>query len=114
MTTRNRILLFGAGFVSEPMVDYLLNHNFKVTVASRTLSKADKLINGHKNGKTVAFDITKDGNKLEDLINGSDLVVSLLPYAYHVKIAEIPQKVRILWKTTIRTFGRANEEKLKN
>lgn len=89
MTNRNRILIFGAGFVAKPMVDYLLNHNFEVVIASRTLSKAKKLVDNHLNGKAVAFDITKSGDQLEELIIKSDLIVSLLPYSYHVKIAKI-------------------------
>ena len=40
-----RVLVLGAGLVSRPLVRYLLNQSdFQVTVASRTVSKADALV----------------------------------------------------------------------
>ncbi|RLC99763.1 MAG: saccharopine dehydrogenase [Chloroflexi bacterium] len=83
------VLVFGAGMVARPLVQYLLNEaGFQVTVASRTLSKAEKLVGGHPHGQAVQFDITQDGDSLGDLVAGADLAVSLLPYIYHVQIAE--------------------------
>ncbi len=82
------VIVFGAGLVTGPLVQYLLGHNFQVTVASRTLSKAKALVGDHPHGKAVAFDITKDGDKLGDLVAGADLAISLLPYIYHVQVAE--------------------------
>ena len=82
------VLVFGAGLVARPLVEYLLNEaGFQVTVASRTVGKAEALIGDHPQGKAVAFDITKDGDALGDLVAGADLSVSLLPYIYHVQIA---------------------------
>lgn len=83
------ILVFGAGLVARPLVHYLLHQaNCRVTVASRTLSKARSLVGDHPQGKAVAFDITKDGAGLDDLVAGADLAVSLLPYIYHVQVAK--------------------------
>jgi saccharopine dehydrogenase (NADP+, L-glutamate forming) len=83
------VLVFGAGLVARPLVRYLLDRaGYRVTVASRTLSKADALIGDHPQGKAVAFDITKDGAALGDLVAGADLAVSLLPYIHHVQVAE--------------------------
>ncbi|HEC82122.1 MAG TPA: saccharopine dehydrogenase [Thermoplasmatales archaeon] len=82
------VLVLGAGMVARPLVRYLLDDaGFSVTVASRTLSKAEHLINGHPNGKSYALDVHND-DALEDFIKNTDLVVSLLPYVYHVKVAE--------------------------
>ncbi|RLI60871.1 MAG: NAD(P)-dependent oxidoreductase, partial [Promethearchaeia archaeon] len=36
-----KVLLFGAGLVAGPTVQYLLDHGFDVSVASRTVSKAE-------------------------------------------------------------------------
>ena len=83
-----KVLIFGAGLVSKPMVDYLLNHKFEVWVASRTVSKAENLVKGNDLGKAIAFDITKEEEKLDELIQQVDLVVSLLPYIYHVTVAK--------------------------
>ena len=83
------VLVFGAGLVARPLVQYLLDEaGFQVTVASRTLSKAEALLGGHPQGKAVAFDITQDSASLGDLVAGADLAVSLLPYVHHVQIAE--------------------------
>ncbi len=84
-----KVLLFGAGMVARPHVSYLLDNGFHVTIASRTLSKAEKLINGHKNGIAKQFDITKASNDdLDVLVKDCDLAVSLLPYTYHVQVAK--------------------------
>ncbi len=83
------VLVFGAGLVTKPLVRYLLDQaGFQVTVASRTLSKAEVLVGDHPRGKAVAFDIEQDSASLGDLIAQADLVVSLLPYIYHVQVAE--------------------------
>ncbi len=85
----NRVLVFGAGLVARPLVRYLLDRKFEVTVASRTLSRAEALVEGYANGRATAFDITKEPDRLDDLIEGADLVVSLLPYIYHVQVARV-------------------------
>ncbi|NHJ84225.1 MAG: saccharopine dehydrogenase [Asgard group archaeon] len=83
------VLVLGAGMVSKPLVRYLLDHpKFSVTMASRTLSKAEKIIDGHNFGKAVSLNV-KDNKLLEKLIEESDLTVSLLPYSYHVKVAKL-------------------------
>ena len=82
-----KVLILGAGMVVKPMVEYLFDHHYKVTIASRTRSKADKLIGGNPNGHTIAW--TTDNTKmLDELVASHDLTVSLLPYAYHVMVAE--------------------------
>jgi saccharopine dehydrogenase (NADP+, L-glutamate forming)/spermidine synthase len=83
-----QVLIFGAGMVAGPPVKYLLEKNFKVIVASRTLAKAEALIGNHPNGIAKAFDITKaTDDELDLLIKDCDLAVSLLPYVYHIKVA---------------------------
>jgi len=83
------VLVLGAGLVTRPPVRYLLDQpDFRVTVASRTVSKAKALVGDHPRGKAIAFDITKDGAALGDLIAEADLAISLLPYIYHVQVAQ--------------------------
>ncbi len=82
------ILVLGAGLVSKPLVRYLLDHNFHVKIASRTVSKAEALIDGHPNGSTQAW-LADDTAKLEEMIKGVDLTISLLPAAHHVTVAEL-------------------------
>jgi len=82
------VVILGAGMVSKPIVTYLLNQkDIFVTMASRTVNKAERIINGHLQGKAVAFDVT-DMNHLEELVKNADVVVSLLPYTYHVAVAK--------------------------
>jgi len=88
MKNMKKVLILGAGLVSKPMVEYLLEEGFEVIIATRTKDKADKLINGHPNGKTVGW-MTEDMDSLSDMVRGSDLTVSLLPYRYHVDVAKI-------------------------
>ncbi|UCG43893.1 MAG: saccharopine dehydrogenase NADP-binding domain-containing protein [candidate division WOR-3 bacterium] len=82
-----RVLVLGAGLVSRPMVRYLLAvPDFEVTVASRTLSRAEKLIAGHARGKAVQL-LADQEQALDALVSAHDLTVSLLPYTYHVQVA---------------------------
>jgi len=86
--TKN-VLVLGAGLVSRPLVRYLFdNTDFHVTMASRTVSKAEKIINGHPNGTAISLNV-KDEVALEKLVTECDLAVSLLPYTYHPKVAEL-------------------------
>ena len=81
------VLVLGAGLVSRPLVRYLLNvPEFKVTVASRTVSKAVKLIDGHPQGNAIELNVKNDA-QLEELVKNCDLAISLLPYTFHVKVA---------------------------
>jgi saccharopine dehydrogenase-like NADP-dependent oxidoreductase len=75
-----KVVVFGAGLVSKPGIRYLL------TVASRTVSKAEAIVDNHPNSKAVAFDITKDD--LDSIVKEHDLSISLLPYAFHPQIAK--------------------------
>lgn len=81
------VLILGAGMVAKPMVDYLLNNQIEITVASRTVSKAENLIHGRKNGTAISW-TTDDLKKLDELVAGHDLTVSLLPYTHHVTVAK--------------------------
>ncbi len=83
------ILILGAGMVSRPIVNYLLDQpDYTVVMASRTVSKAENIVGSHERGKTESLNINDD-SKLERLILESDITVSLVPYRYHVKIAKL-------------------------
>lgn len=83
-----KVLLLGAGLVTKPLVRYLLDQqNIELLVASRTVSKADALVEGNPKGKTLALDVKKEEEKLEQLVKDSDIAISLLPWIYHLKVA---------------------------
>ncbi len=83
---KKKVLVLGAGLVSRPMVRYLLEKGFEVTVASRTLSRAEALIKGHPLGRAFPWTVDNEG-ALDMLVQWADVVVSLLPYAYHLRVA---------------------------
>ena len=82
-----KVLVLGAGLVATTMVVYLLDHGFQVTVASRTVSKAEALIEGHENGKAIPWTVDKEA-ELKQMVSEHDLSVSLLPPAFHVMVAK--------------------------
>ncbi len=94
------MLCLGAGLVARPYIHYLSEHGFHVMVASRTVSKAEKLIEGCKNAEAVAFNIATDDSLLDELIAKADLVCSLLPYTFHVKAAKVAIKHKKAFCTT--------------
>ncbi len=98
----NNVLVLGAGLVARPLVRYLLDSGFDVKVASRTQSKADRIIDGHPKGSSEALDVENpdDIKKLEHLILPADLVVSLLPYVHHVTVAKLCIKHKLNMVTT--------------
>ena len=84
-----RVLVLGAGLVAGPLVRYLLDiEGFHVTVASRTVEKAERLIGGTSNGTALSLDV-KDERTLDALIAEHDLSISLLPYVYHPLVARM-------------------------
>ena len=57
-------------------------------MASRTVSKAQELVQGHPTAAAVAVN-SDDTAALEALIRRHDLAVSLLPYTYHPVVARL-------------------------
>jgi len=83
-----KILILGAGLVARPLVRYLLDQpDFEVEVASRTVSKAIKLIDNHPQGKARELNL-KNEEGLKDEISKTDLVISMVPYTFHPKVAK--------------------------
>ncbi len=95
-----KVLVLGAGLVSGPLVRYLLSQeDFEVTVASRTVEKAQRAIAGAQNGIAKHVDVN-DERSLETLIAEADLSISLLPYVYHPIVARLCVKHRKQMVTT--------------
>ncbi len=88
MYKKEKILVLGSGLVSKPGVIYLLDKGLKVTVADIILSRAKELVNNYKNGTAISFDINNE-EKLEEYINKNDIIVSLLPWTLHIKVAKM-------------------------
>ena len=84
----SKVLLLGAGMVAKPIAEYLLDSHFELTIASRTVAKAEKLIGNHSNGKAISWTVD-DLESLDKMVSEHELVVSLLPYVYHVSVAKL-------------------------
>ncbi|MEA1897829.1 MAG: saccharopine dehydrogenase C-terminal domain-containing protein [Bacteroidota bacterium] len=81
-----KVLVLGAGMVAGPMVDQLLNSGYKVTSTGIYLHRAQGLIKGHENGSARVW-VVEDEEGLREMISQHDLVVSLLPPAFHAMVA---------------------------
>jgi saccharopine dehydrogenase (NADP+, L-glutamate forming) len=82
-----KVLILGAGMVVKPIVTYLLNNGYILTVADQVKSKAEDIIRGHENGTAVAWTVD-DEETLDLMIKEHDITVSLLPWIFHVIVAK--------------------------
>lgn len=95
-----KVLILGAGLVAKPGVAYLLGRpGISVTVASRTVSKAEAMVAGSANGSARAINI-EDRSQVAGLIAEHDIVISLLPWIHHLKVAELCLELRRHMVTT--------------
>jgi saccharopine dehydrogenase (NADP+, L-glutamate forming) len=84
----NKVLILGAGLVVKPMVEYLLENNFRIMIASPMKDRADEMINGNPLGESTDWSMD-DPETLSRLVEDYDITVSLLPYKFHAQVAKI-------------------------
>ena len=95
-----RVLLLGAGLVSRPLVSYLTGWpDIALTVGDLDGAKAAQVLSGRERGRAVTLS-TGDDAGLSALVGAADLVVSLLPYTEHVKVAKVAIAHRVPLITT--------------
>lgn len=83
-----KILLLGAGRVSKSLVDFLGRSGDKViTVAADNEREARDVASVAEKGRHVSLDVQNDVHRLSELIEGSDMVISLLPAPMHAPVA---------------------------
>uniref|UniRef100_A0A7N8XBG7 Aminoadipate-semialdehyde synthase n=1 Tax=Mastacembelus armatus TaxID=205130 RepID=A0A7N8XBG7_9TELE len=91
-----RVLLLGSGFVSGPVVEYLTrDERTQVTVASVLLRQAEELAAKYPNTIPVTLDVSSQEGHLNSLVKDHDLVISLLPYAFHPLVAKHCIKMKV-------------------
>jgi saccharopine dehydrogenase (NADP+, L-glutamate forming) len=83
----NKVLILGAGMVANPIIQHLLSKNIELTVAALNIDDAKKMVGNATNGKAIHW-TTDDEAALDGMISQNDVVVSLLPYAFHVMVAK--------------------------
>ena len=81
-----KVLILGAGLVARPMVEYLLENSFRLTLASPMRPRAEEMINGNPFGDAIDWSMDDPGT-LEKLVGEHDLTVSLLPFKFHYEVA---------------------------
>lgn len=85
-----RLLILGAGRSSVSLIEYLLKHageeDWEVTVADISQGEALKKTRGHHRSRVVELDILQEGS-LQKVMQGMDLVISMLPAALHLSVA---------------------------
>lgn len=87
------VLLLGSGFVAQPVVDTLSEADgIHVTVACRTLSKAQELVKD-TGASAISLDVTDDA-QLDAALSKNDLVISLIPYIYHPNVVKSAIRLR--------------------
>ncbi len=83
-----KVLVLGAGMVAGPLIRDLLEHDLDVTVTSLDLAAAEKLVAGHPHGHPLYLNL-EESEQLGTLVADCDLVISLLPYTFHPRIARL-------------------------
>ncbi|KAI5952694.1 LYS9 [Candida jiufengensis] len=109
-----KVLLLGSGFVAKPTVDILSSDpNIEVTVACRTLSKAKELASDK--AQAISLDVTNE-QALNEAVAKFDLVISLIPYTYHVNVvkAAIKNKKHVVTTSYINPQLKALEKEIED
>jgi len=81
-----KILVLGAGMVAGPLIRYLQEHRYALTVTSLVLEDVVKLIGDDPHSRALNLDLSDEG-ALSLLVADHDLVISLVPYSYHPLVA---------------------------
>ena len=107
-------LLLGSGFVATPTVKVLSEAGVQVTVACRTLASAKKLAGNFSNTKAISLDVN-DTSALEDVTAKHDVIISLIPYTYHVAVIKtaIKGKKNVVTTSYVSPAMQALEEEVK-
>jgi len=91
-----KILLLGSGYVADPVVEYLLRRpENRLTIASAHAENAQTLKDKFPSDKTVAVGFNvEDPASLDPLVESHDLVISLIPWTFHVLVIKSAIKFR--------------------
>ena len=85
------ILIIGSGRSATSLIRYLLNkseeENLFLTIADISLTAAEKYTTGHPNAKGIELDVANKKQR-NMAIQDCDLVISMLPARFHIKVAK--------------------------
>lgn len=95
----NKVLVLGAGMVSRPLVNWLLGRGYQLTIADMNKEKVISMIGNHPNATAASLDANNE-EELDTLVAQHDVVVSLLPFSIHPRVAKYCIKHRKSLVTT--------------
>jgi len=111
-----QILVFGAGRVARPCVQYLLKHgNYEVTVVDVDQKNLDRVLQDHPRGKGIIGNAESAGTLIDQI--RPDLVMNLLPRPFlepmaHLCLEKEVSMINLSYITEeIRKLGKKVEEK---
>jgi saccharopine dehydrogenase-like NADP-dependent oxidoreductase len=85
------ILIIGAGKSSSYLIKYLLEKSneekLHLTIGDISTENADKLIDNHKNAKSVVLDVFNSEQR-HQFIKKADIIISMLPARFHIEVAK--------------------------
>jgi saccharopine dehydrogenase-like NADP-dependent oxidoreductase len=89
--SQKNILLFGAGKSASVLIDYLINEasesNWMVTVADANRELIETKTQNRPFSESIEIDVTNEAQRL-NLIQKSDIVISMMPPFLHILIAK--------------------------
>lgn len=95
-----KVAVLGAGYVVKPMIDYFIDIcKYEVIVATRTVSKAEKVIAGRSLGTPISWTINQV-DVLDKIIREVEIVIVMIPRSCHAIVAELCLKHRTPMITT--------------
>ncbi|MCD4695004.1 MAG: saccharopine dehydrogenase NADP-binding domain-containing protein, partial [Bacteroidales bacterium] len=85
---RKKVAIIGAGKMTKPLVDYFINKcGYQVFMVNRTVSTAEKVIDGRKLGTAVRWS-AGEPDALDKIVSQSDIVISMVPKPMHINVAK--------------------------
>jgi len=82
------VLVLGSGMIARPLINYLLENGCRVKIACNTCNKAQKILKNHPNGEIIYWE-ADNISELKPMVEEAEVVVSLLPYKYHTRVARV-------------------------
>mmetsp|Transcript_14285 Transcript_14285/g.21582 ORF Transcript_14285/g.21582 Transcript_14285/m.21582 type:complete len:292 (+) Transcript_14285:34-909(+) len=92
-----KIVVLGCGLVVPPLIEYLNFYGYQIIIATRSINKADSIVQRVSNPQLIRvqkLDVNSASadTDLDKLCQEGDVIISLLPYIYHVKAANFALK----------------------
>ncbi|XP_033646696.1 alpha-aminoadipic semialdehyde synthase, mitochondrial-like isoform X1 [Asterias rubens] len=87
---KQKVLMFGSGYMAEPIVEYLArSDDIAITVASAEKPEADALATKYNNTSPMYLNVAKHEDKMSKAIQEHDMVISMLPFSFHPRVAKL-------------------------